>query len=172
LAKETEKKSQENQGQEKSRFRPNLKVLLIIIVLLVLVFLLSGVVFVAFRIGLVDRLLSSTVSDAAPQTTVEEPAYTYEVPEIVVNLSNSDSRRFLSVKFYVGYDESKLAEELERRMPEIRDVVLEILWEVSLEDIYSPEGKEHLREEIKKAINDLINSGEIKGVYFWHIMVQ
>ncbi|HHU76073.1 MAG TPA: hypothetical protein GXZ24_04160 [Firmicutes bacterium] len=166
-----EKRGSEEQG--KNRPRRGFRTYIALIVVLLVFFLLSGVVFVAFRIGLVDRLLSSMAAGVASETMIETPPeYTYEIPEIVVNLSNGSSRRFLSVKFYVGFDEVKLEEELERRMPEIRDAVLRILWEVSIEDIVSIESKEDLREEIKQTINDLVESGQIKGVYFWHIMIQ
>ena len=172
MAKEAEKTGQEDRGQGKVRSRSNLKIVIILFTLIVVIFFLSGSVFVAFRIGFVDRVLNNMAMNASPQTTEKEPAYTYEVPEILVNLSGADRRRFLSVKFYVGFDESKLAEELERRMPEIRDAILEILWNISAEDVYSPEGKEYLRDEFKKSINEIVNSGEVKDIYFWHIMVQ
>jgi flagellar FliL protein len=173
MADEMEKKSNEEQGRGKGRPRPKFKALIAVIIILLLIILLSGAVFIAFRIGLVDRLLSNMSAGVMSEVAVETPpTYTYEVPEIVVNLSNGNSRRFLSVKFYVGFDESKLEEELERRMPEIRDAVLQILWKISIEDIASPENKEDLREEIKQAINGLMQSGKVKGVYFWHIMIQ
>lgn len=172
MANDTEKKGNEEQSRGKGGLRSHFKVLIILSILLVIIFLLCGVIFVAFRIGLVDRLLSNMAVGVASQETVQEPSYTYEVPEIVVNLSNGNSRRFLSVKFYVGFDESKLTEELERRMPEIRDAVLQILWDTSVEDIDSSEEKENLREEIRQVINGLVQSGEVKGVYFWHVMVQ
>lgn len=172
LANETEKKGNDEKSQGKGRLGLNFKVLIVLIILLLIVFLFGGALFVAFRIGLVDRLLNNMAAGVASQEVAGEPSYTYEVPEIVVNLSNGNSRRFLSVKFYVGFDETKLTEELERRMPEIRDAVLQTLWDTSAEDIDSPEEKESLREEIKEVINSLVQSGEIKGVYFWHVMVQ
>lgn len=174
MAEDTEKNGPEEQGKKKkrSRFQAKFKVFFVLIIILVVVFLLSGMIFVAFRVGFVDRLLNRMVTDASSKTNIEGPAFTYEIPEILVNLSEGDRRRFLSVKFYVGYDNSKLTEELERRIPEIRDAVLKILWETSTEDVYSNEGKENLREEIKETVNSLVTSGEITGVYFWHVMIQ
>lgn len=46
----------------------------------------------------------------------------------MVNFNGIENRRFLSVKFYLGFDEPKLQQELEKRMPEIRDAVNNILW--------------------------------------------
>ncbi|NLX92224.1 MAG: flagellar basal body-associated FliL family protein [Firmicutes bacterium] len=172
MANETEKKGNEEKSKGKGRLRSSLKVLIVLIILLLIIFLLGSAVFIAVRTGFAGRLLSNMAGDVADQETAKEPSYTYEIPEIVVNLSNGNSRRFLSVKFYVGFDETKLTEELERRMPEIRDAVLQLLWDTRAEDIDSPEEKEKLREKIKEVINGLVKSGEIKGVYFWHVMVQ
>lgn len=95
----------------------------------------------------------------------------YAVPEVLVNLPEG-GRRFLSVKFYLGYDEPKLKEELDKRMPEIRDVVNKTLWTKTVEEMSTAEGKENLREEILGAINDLLQKGELRGLYFWHVLVQ
>ena len=173
MAEDTEKNGPEEQGKKKkrSRFQAKFKVFFVLIIILVVVFLLSGMIFVAFRVGFVDRLLNRMVTDASSKTNIEGPAFTYEIPEILVNLSEGDRRRFLSVKFYVGYDNSKLTEELERRIPEIRDAVLKILWETTRGCLLQ-RGKENLREEIKETVNSLVTSGEITGVYFWHVMIQ
>ena len=70
-----------------------------------------------------------------------------------------------------GHDEPELEKELEKRMPEIRDAVLKF-WEKSIDDINTPEGKELLREEIFQVINGMLHRGQLRGVYFWHVMVQ
>jgi len=173
------KKEPENQNQEEKENKgkesrsPNMVVLLLIAVL-VFLFLFSGAIFVAIRTGFIGNLVGSSqaANNAPPQVMSKEPSFTYEIPEIIVNLAEGERRRFLTVKFYVGYDDEKLSEELERRMPEIRDAVLDILWNVNGDVVTSNEGKEHLREDIMNTMNDLLNSGRIVGVYFWHVMVQ
>lgn len=110
---------------------------------------------------------------APPEQVEKVPDYMFEVPEILVNLDDGGSRnRFLSVKFYVGYDNSRLESQLEQRMPEIRDNVNKVLWNVSSEDILTADGKEQLRDDLHRTINEMFLEDEIVGIYFWHVMVQ
>jgi len=129
---------------------------------------------VAARIGLGGDLLGGIfgVNGGGETAQLKEPEYMFEVPEIVVNLGNDERRRFLSVKFYVGHDHPGLDEELERRMPEIRDAVLGILWEKTAGDIAADNSKERLREELFEVVNGMLRTGEIRGIYFWHVMIQ
>jgi len=141
---------------------------LFIIVLLILLILGGGI---AFRLGLASNLLGG-VQKGSQENTLKEPEFMYEVPEIVVNVNGNGKSRFLSVKFYLGFDEPKLQQELEKRMPEIRDAVNKILWVKDADDVSTLEGKEALREEILDTVNGMLHSGELRGVYFWHLMIQ
>lgn len=126
----------------------------------------------AVKMGYAKQLLVNMMGDNSESLSEQEPQFMCDVPEILVNISVNGRDRFLSVKFYLGHDEPELEEELEKRMPEIRDAVLKILWEKSIEDINTPEGKELLREEIFQTVNGMLHQGKLRGVYFWHVMVQ
>lgn len=137
-----------------------------------LLVLLIGGALAAFKLGLLSNLLGAGLQAQNQKEAFKEPEFMYEVPEIVVNFNGLDRRRFLSVKFYLGFDEPKLQQELDKRMPEIRDAVNKILWVKDADDLSTPEGKEALREEIFETINSMLYSGELRGVYFWHLMIQ
>ena len=140
------------------------------VVMLLILLILVGAV--ALRLGLVSNLQDRLHGENRLEDNIKEPEFMYEVPEIVVNFDGIDRRRFLSVKFYLGFDEPKLQQELEKRMPEIRDAVNKILWVKKADDINTPEGKEDLRQEIFETINSMLNAGKLRGVYFWHLMIQ
>ena len=127
---------------------------------------------IIFKFGLVENLQERLHGGARAEKIIKEPEFMYEIPEIVVNFDGPDRCRFLSIKFYLGFDEPKLQRELEKRMPEIRDAINNILWVKSVEDIETLEGKDNLKEEIFDTVNDMLNSGELRGVYFWHLMFQ
>jgi len=169
-------KDEEMQEQEKTRKKGSFTgnfILLLVAVILIILFLFGGAFFVAWRTGFIANIMGgANPAQTTQQVVVKEPAFTYEIPEIVVNLTDGERRRFLSVKFYVGYDESKLTEEIKRRMPEIRDTILQTLWGVTAEEASSTEGKERIRDEILQAVNALLNEGNIIGIYFWHVMIQ
>lgn len=162
----------ENKQNGKVRKAPLAKKKKILIVSgLAILILLAGTVGGA-RMGLAEGYLGLIWGEAVEEES-NEPAFTLSVPEILVNLPQDGGReRYLSVKFYLGYDDPALGEEMEKRMPEIRDAALKVLWEKTGQDVNSPEDKERLREELFEVINDLLESGQLKGVYFWHVMTQ
>ena len=166
-------KNKEQESEEKVEKKPKRKkVLLIILVLVFLIVIVLVGGFFALRFGLLGGLLDGVLGTSETgEETYREPEYTYEMPEVVVNLAG-ERRQFLSVKFFVGYDDAGLTEELERRKPEIRDAVLKILWDKTEEDIKSGQGKEQLRQELQETINDMLRQGDIRGVFFWHVMIQ
>lgn len=131
-----------------------------------------GVGIFAVKMGYGEQLLTKMLGGSPESFSGQEPEFMYAVPEILVNINAQGRERFLSVKFYLGHDELELEKELDKRMPEIRDAVLKILWGKSIEDVNSPEGKELLRGEIFQVINDMLHRGKLRGVYFWHVMVQ
>ena len=167
LAQGNEKKNQgskENvEGKEKNGFGKRM-----VLILLLALLLFFGGAYVAIRMGAVARL-----GWLFQDSLTEEPKFMYPVPEIIVNLEgNTRRQQFLTVKFYLGFDEPKLEKEIEKRMPELRDAVLGILWNKDIEDINAPGGKDLLKKEMFQVINELLNSGEIRELYFWHVMVQ
>lgn len=162
----------ENKQNGKVRKAPlaKKKKLLIVSGLAILI-LFVGIVGAA-RLGLAEGYLGLIWEEEVEEES-NEPAFTLSVPEILVNLPQDGGReRYLSVKFYLGYDAPALGEEMEKRMPEIRDAALKVLWEKTEQDVNSPEDKERLRQELFEAINDLLGSDQLQGVYFWHVMTQ
>ncbi len=165
-------KEQNKEPEEIQEKKPKRKMirLIFVLVFLIVIVLVGG--FFALRFGLADGLLGGVFgSSETEEEAYREPTYTYEMPEVVVNLAG-ERRQFLSVKFYVGYDDAGLTEELERRRPEIRDAVLNILWDKTAEEIKTVQGKEQLRQELLDTINGMLRQGEIRGVFFWHVMIQ
>ncbi|MDO9536581.1 MAG: flagellar basal body-associated FliL family protein [Bacillota bacterium] len=160
---EEEKGKKAPQANKKKRF-------ILIIIIFAVVLLLSGIA--AVKMGFAEQLLLNFTKEDTEESFIKEPDFMYEVPEILVNLSDGGRGRFLSVKFYLGYDEPKLEEEIERRMPEIRDLVNTILWDTNAEEISAPEGKENLRTELLHSIDGILCNGELRGVYFWHVLIQ
>jgi flagellar FliL protein len=168
LSQGDDQKTQNSTGENKKGKRKISFGLKIIIVLFLAVLLFAGGVFLAIQTGFVAGL-----NKHYREPVEKEPKFMFLVPEIIVNLPSEGRRQqYLTVKFYLGFDEPKLEKEIEKRMPELRDAVLNILWEKDATDINAPDGKEQLKEEMFQVINGLLNSGEIRDLYFWHVMVQ
>jgi len=108
----------------------------------------------------------------AAAVAAEKPVYTFELPELVFNLADGGRRRFLSIKLSFAFAEPGLTAELERRMPEIRDAILTLMWGITMEEVAEESSIERMKKEIRDAANNILQTGEIIDVYFWHVMVQ
>ncbi len=67
---------------------------------------------------------------------------------------------------------SLFLEEVKKREPQIRDVVIREISGKTFREVNSPQGKEQLKEELRLKINELLARGEIKHVLFTSFAVQ
>lgn len=88
----------------------------------------------------------------------------------MVNLAGSKGRRLAKVNMELELKESevegKVAQEIEQRKAQIRDIIIIILSSKSYEEVSSREGKDNLRSEIKDTINSFLTTGKISNVFF------
>ncbi|MEE9281591.1 MAG: flagellar basal body-associated FliL family protein [Myxococcota bacterium] len=90
----------------------------------------------------------------------------------VVNISDRERDRYLKLKAELELSMPEVADELDQRMPQIRDLIISLLGSKSFEEVRTIEGKNFLREEILLRINALLVSGKIKRVFFTEFVVQ
>jgi flagellar FliL protein len=119
---------------------------------------------------------------SAPAPIAEEEVVQEEVPEeigplyslgtLIVNLADEGGKRYLRVSIELELESPEMTEEVERRMPQVRDSVLMILPTKTFADINTTPGKIALRDELIKAINGIVTTGEVKNLYFTEFVVQ
>lgn len=103
----------------------------------------------------------------------EKPGALLEMEPFIVNLADPSGKRYLKLKLAVDAKDEKIKQELEARMPQIRDSILLLLTSKSYADIAPVAGKIRLRNEILKIINRaLIGVGSVHAVYFSEFVVQ
>lgn len=83
-----------------------------------------------------------------------------------VNLAGNRGNRLLKVNMELEIENEKVVEEIEKRKPQIRDIIIIILSSKTFKDLESRQGKEGLRDEIKDALNSFLTKGKIKHVHF------
>ena len=94
--------------------------------------------------------------------------------EFLVNLSDPGSDHFLKVTVGLELDKSKgkTAESLKETTPEIRDAILSSL-SSQTRDMVAPEaGREKLKAQIKKSVNEALGEDDVKNVYFTNFVTQ
>lgn len=126
--------------------------------------------------------LSTLKTDKAPaetEETAEEPAE--QVPQMgpifpldtfIVNLGDPDRAYYLKITMSLELDGELVQEEVEKRLPQIRDRILTVLPTKSSEELVTAEGKQALRESVIADINALLQTGAVRNLYFTDFVIQ
>jgi len=176
MAEEKENKETEENQEEKSE-KGGSKVLLIVIVVLLLLLLIIGGAVAYFLLSSND---SQDNPDQAKQEKVEKKKQSdlaqmgpiYPLDQFIVNLLSNNSERYLKCKISLELDAPDLQKELDKKLPAVRDMIIQILSSKTVEEIQTARGKEKLKEEIKRKLNAMLTTGEIKHVYFTEFVIQ
>ena len=102
----------------------------------------------------------------------ELPIISFSPMVFTVNLADPQQRRFLKVTVELGYRNEELTAEINSKVPEIRDFIIELFRSRSVSDINNSEGTNALRTELKAELNQRLEAGEIVEVYFTEFIIQ
>ena len=115
------------------------------------------------------------VAAAAPEATASGSKMMgtiYALDTFVVNIGDGDRDRYLKLKAELELSKPAVAEEIDQRLPQIRDLVISLLGNKSFDEIRTMEGKDLLREEFLQRINALLVTGKARKVFFTEFVVQ
>ncbi len=84
----------------------------------------------------------------------------------IVNLAGSRGAKLAKVNLELEVSNTEVSTEIEKRKPQIRDIIIILLSSKTYDQVSHREGKEGLREEIKDTVNSFLTKGLIKKVYF------
>ena len=90
----------------------------------------------------------------------------------LVNLAGSRGNKLLKVNMEFEVEGTKVVEEIEKRKPQIRDLIIIHLSSKTLEQIQDGEGKNKMRNEIRDTVNSFLTKGRIRQVLFTEILYQ
>lgn len=96
----------------------------------------------------------------------------YGLDPFVVNVTGDGYSRFLKLRVELETSDSELKQELEARLPQVRDALIVLLSSKQLTDITDFEGKALLKEDMQERVNDLLETGAIRSVLFTEFVVQ
>ena len=181
-----EEKKEENK-EETSETAPakegGNKLLMIVIIILLLLLLVIG--------GLVAYFLLSSDNTSNPSQNPADNGKSKQVEQkqkkdsadltigpiypmdpFIVNLMSDGARRFLKCTLNLEMDSPNLQPELDKKVPLLRDLIIRILSSKTVAEISTSKGKEKLKAEIVRNINEKLESGEIKHVYLVNFVIQ
>ncbi len=97
---------------------------------------------------------------------------TFKMTTFNINLGNALENRYVRMEIsleYKGGDATK--QEIEKRMPQLRDAIIGILQRKTREFLLAPDGKEALRKEILTRINRYMKT-KIESVYITDMLIE
>lgn len=84
----------------------------------------------------------------------------------IVNLAGTKGRKVAKVNIELELKGENVAEEIEKRKAQIRDIIIITLSSKTYDEVSTREGKDNLRNEVKDTINNFLTKGKISNVYF------
>lgn len=122
-------------------------------------------------------VIMSKTTPATKKVIVEKPELgpIQSVGEFIVNLADPTESHYLRCNVVLEMDfgsSLKLAEEVDKRMPQIKDIIIATMGSKTSIQLGDPENRDALKQELKDKINAILNRGQLARVYFTSFAIQ
>jgi len=110
----------------------------------------------------------------APKKQAGKPAVFVDLPDVLVNLSNSgaDRTQYLKVKVTLELPNQSLVDKIKPLMPRVLDVFQTYLRELRPTDLDGSAGLYRMKEALTRRVNAVVAPSHITAVLFKEIVVQ
>lgn len=95
-----------------------------------------------------------------------------EIKEFVVNIIGSDTPHYVKASLSLELDRDTTMDEVNKRMPQIRDAILLLIGNKTFEELQDIQGKNQVKAELKSKINSFLKTGKVNNVYLTDFVVQ
>ncbi|MCS7154433.1 MAG: flagellar basal body-associated FliL family protein [Bacteroidetes bacterium] len=127
---------------------------------------------------IVGRLRGS--SSAQPEGTQPEPGEQVQrgpgvfgtLENITINPAGTQGRRYLLVSFGLEAPSAVILEEVKEKDIVIRDRVIRILSQKTVEELADVSQREAIKVEVLAGINEVLQKGKIRHLYFTQYVLQ
>lgn len=110
--------------------------------------------------------------DEEDKTHGDKPGPVVALEPFVVNLNESDGGHYLRVTIKLEIDKEESRQKIDDRVVMIRDQFLTILSSKQLDELHTSEDKKKLREELLRAVREMLTARTIHAVYFTEFLTQ
>lgn len=122
-------------------------------------------------------VIMSKTTPATKKVIVEKPELgpIQSMGEFIVNLADPTESHYLRANVVLEMDfgsSVKLAEEIDKRTPQIKDIVIATMGSKTSVQLGDPENRDALKQELKDKINATLNRGQLAKVYFTSFAIQ
>ena len=150
---------------------------LVVMVAAVLVLLLAGGAawyFLVYKKAEAARQAEASKAAAIAKTVPEEAQIgpMVEIKEFVVNIIGQDVSHYVKASMSLELDREATLDEVNKRMPQIRDAILLLIGNKTSEELQDIQGKNQVKAEVKSKINSFLKTGKVNNVYLTDFVVQ
>ena len=150
---------------------------LVVMVAAVLVLLLAGGAawyFLVYKKAEAARQAEASKAAAIAKTVPEEAQIgpMVEIKEFVVNIIGQDVSHYVKASMSLELDREATLDEVNKRMPQIRDAILLLIGNKTYEELQDIQGKNQIKAEVKSRINSFLKTGKVNNVYLTDFVVQ
>lgn len=173
-----EEREESKEGEQKGKKSP----VLLIVIVVVAVLLIVAIALFAFLLTGSEEQPQGGAKAAKGQMMQREGSARnpdmanigpmVEMEDFTVNLLNENGKRYLRTKLNLELDSEDLMPEIDKKIPVIRDIIIQILASKQVEEITTKDGKERLKDELVKVVNRALIDGQIKNIYFTTFVIQ
>jgi flagellar FliL protein len=116
----------------------------------------------------IEHVIKGEAEEQHKEETEEKKFVGKVVPleTFIINLAGTKGRKVAKVNMELELKGEKVAEEIDKRKAQIRDVIIILLSSKTYEEVSTREGKDALRNEIKDTLNSFLVQGKISNVFF------
>jgi flagellar FliL protein len=167
-------KESEEQNREKTSKNKKKKIFIFGGVLLILLLGIGGILFISpdFIPGRLSLFSKNKSSSEAKKEESRKIGYLYGLDPIIVNLADIEVSRYLKIRIEMEGNSLKPEEEIDKRLPQLKDAIITVLSSKTFKELYDRKGKENLKEEIIHRVNQLLGESKIKKIYFTEFVIQ
>lgn len=166
---------EEVKAEESPPKKAKSKLLLILVIGVLLVALLGVGGFIVYKQvmgGGGDDADKKTKTESAAKKEASKLGVVTGLDPFIVNLSGEAGKRYIKVTMQLELSSKEGIEEVQQRMPQIKDSVITVLSSKTTEDLLTVDGKFQLKEQILTRVNILLQTGVVKNVYFVEFVIQ
>ena len=118
-----------------------------------------------------ETALQEDVSSDTIESQLRDLTF-YTLDPLLVNPAGSNGERYLKATISLELHDPGLRKEIEKRIPQLKNQINNILSSKSINQIQTTEDRERLRREIQNRVNGLLLSGHVSNVYFEEFVYQ
>lgn len=116
---------------------------------------------------------TATPTSTTPASTGKEAVGPMiNIDSFIVNILDDQGNRYLKAAITLEVDGKPAADELNARLPQVRDAILLHVGNKAFQELNDLQGKLQLRAELITRLNQLLQKGKVQKIYFTDFVVQ